>query len=92
MLALLVQQLFLTFLAFCLKFIIDSIQPGNTADALPLVAAALLVGFVLASVAALGGEWLTARSGGLVMGDLRRQLYEKLQSHVGRILYAHVVG
>jgi hypothetical protein len=28
-LALLVQQMFITFLAYCLKLIVDGIQPGN---------------------------------------------------------------
>ncbi len=79
-LALLVQQLFLTFMAYCLKLIVDAIQAGGNEQTLLYTSAALLAGFVLSSAAGLGGEWLTARSGGLLMGDLRRQLFEKLQT------------
>ena len=72
-LALLVQELFLTFMAYCLKLIIDTIQTGGNEQALLTISAALLTGFALSSMAGLGGEWLTARSGGVLMGDLRRQ-------------------
>ncbi len=79
-LALLVQQLFLTFVAYCLKLIVDAIQTGGKEQALLYISVALLTGFVLSSLAGLGGEWLTARSAGLLMGDLRRQLFDKLQT------------
>ncbi len=79
-LALLVQQLFLTFLAYGLKLIIDTIQSGGNEQSLVVISAALVAGFALSSVAGFCGEWLTARSGGLLMGDLRRKLFEKLQT------------
>ncbi len=79
-LALLVQQLFLTFMAYCLKLIVDTIQTGGNEQALLSISVALATGFALSSLAGLGGEWLTARSGGLLMGDLRRQLFAKLQT------------
>ena len=79
-LALLVQQLFLTFMAYCLKLIVDTIQTGGNEQALLYISVALVTGFALSSLAGLGGEWLTARSGGLLMGDLRRQLFAKLQT------------
>ena len=79
LLALLVQQLFLTYFAFSLKVIVDIVQGDASRPSLGLIFAGLAVGFVLTTIAGLGGEKLTARASGLLMGDMRRQLFAKLQ-------------
>ncbi|MEZ4643341.1 MAG: ATP-binding cassette domain-containing protein [Chloroflexota bacterium] len=78
--ALLVQQLFQTFLAYSLKLIVDNVQSGQNDPPLALILAALLAGFVVAMAATFGGEYLTARAAGRLMGDVRRQLFAQLQA------------
>lgn len=79
LLALFVQQLFLTFFAYSLKVIVDIVQGKSSRFSLGLIFAGLAVGFVLTTLAGLGGEKLIARASGLLMGDMRRQLFAKLQ-------------
>ncbi len=78
LLALFIQQLFQTFFAYALKLIVDSVQKGTAMSGLVVILFALAFGFVINAFAALGGDRLVARASGLLMGDLRRQLYEKL--------------
>ena len=80
LLALFVQQLFLTYFAYSLKTIVDIAQGDTSKASLGLILAGLAIGFVLATIAGIGGERLIARASGLLMGDIRRQLFDKLQA------------
>ncbi len=80
LLALFVQQLFLTYFAYSLKVIIDIVQGNTSKPSLALIFAGLAIGFLLTTIAGLGGEKLIARASGLLMGDVRRQLFDRLQA------------
>ena len=80
LLALFVQQLFLTYFAYSLKVIVDIVQGNASKLPIEVIFAGLAIGFLLTTVAGLGGEKLIARTSGLLMGDIRRQLFAKLQA------------
>ncbi len=78
-LALLVFELFNTLFALSFKLIIDGIQTPATGLPLHVVLGGLAVGFVIAAVASVIAEHLTARTSARILNDLRFQMFQHLQ-------------
>lgn len=78
LLVLLVQQLYQTLFAYSLKLIIDLVQKGGAVTQLALILLALASSFAIFAFVTMRGEKLIARAAGVIMGDFRRQLYDKL--------------
>ncbi len=77
-LVLVVQQLYHTFFAYNLKLIIDLVQKGGTLGRLAQILFTLAAGFAIFALTTMYGEKIIARAAGLIMGDFRRHLYDKL--------------
>src|SRR5207249_12244314 len=77
--ATLVQQAFNTFLALSLKLIIDTALAARDGVLLLWILAGLAGGFVVALLANVAADYLTARVGANMLNDLRRTMFSHLQ-------------
>src|SRR5438094_7465776 len=77
--AMLLQQAFNTFLALSLKLIIDTALADADGVLLVRILAALAGGFVVAVLANLSVDYLTARAGANILNDLRLKMFSHLQ-------------
>src|SRR6266566_1704558 len=78
-LAMLLQQGFNTFLALSLKLIIDTALPARDGMLLLWILAGLAGGFIVALVANLCADYLTARVSANILNDLRLKMFSHLQ-------------
>src|SRR5881409_2703122 len=78
-LAMLLQQGFNTFLALSLKLIIDTALAARDGVLLLWILAGLAGGFVVALLANLCADYLTARVGANILNDLRLKMFSHLQ-------------
>src|SRR5436189_220734 len=77
-LAMLLQQGFNTFLALSLKLIIDTALPARDGMLLLWILAGLAGGFIVALVANLCADYLTARVSANILNALRRKMFRPL--------------
>src|SRR5437867_9588831 len=78
-LAMLLQQGFNTFLALSLKLIIDTALPARDGMLLLWILAGLAGGFIVALIANLCADYLTARVSANILNDLRLKMFSHLQ-------------
>src|SRR5205809_1989703 len=79
LLAMLLQQGFNTFLALSLKLIIDTALATRDGVLLLWILAGLAGGFVVALLANVAADYLSARVGADMLNDLRRTMFSHLQ-------------
>ena len=77
--AMLLQQGFNTFLALSLKLIIDTALAAGDSVLLLWILAGLAGGFIIALLANLSADYLTARVASNILNDLRLQMFSHLQ-------------
>ncbi len=73
------QAMFDAYFALSMKAIIDMLAHGKT-EKFKLIMLLLTTGFVVSTVAGMLGEYLIGRASSLLLNDIRRQLFDHLQS------------
>ncbi|MCP4166233.1 MAG: ABC transporter ATP-binding protein [Chloroflexi bacterium] len=74
-----IQQLFRTFYAINLKFIVDNAIAGTNDPPLSLVTVVLLAGFLVAILATIVGDYFETKTAALIVRDIRRSIFQHLQ-------------